>query len=186
MKLWPVKRWRARRAGKRDAEIALGLMRGDPSPTIQELLAEFEEERHKEMARWYDEQQRFAGRTVRIPILGEAANGVTDPNERRRLLAEAGAWERARLEVEAFWHRLAARWEPYARVIACYKGGFYERFPADADVPPELLRARGLPEEFDNHGAGVPVLPAGRRRPIGFAPANRNGKDKIKEDNEDA
>jgi hypothetical protein len=187
MRIWWLKRWKADGAGKRDAGIALGLMTGEPSPFIEELQAEWEEERNKEMARLYDDQQRMAGRTVRIPIVPEAARGVTDPNERRRLLAEAGSYERFRLDMEAFWHRLAARWAPYARVVARYRGGFLSRFPADADVPPELLRARGLPDDFDDHGwgAGVPALPPGPRRPMGFAPAGKKNNNKDKENEED-
>lgn len=153
MKIWFAKRWRAQRAGTRDAQRAIGYMRGrKAAPFVQDLLAEWEEERNQRLAEFYHDQERLAGRWTRIPIMADVANDAMSPDERRQAIAHAGAQERARLEAEGVWHELASCWSRYARVLANYIKGFHERLPDGLDLPAELLHAQGFSEELDDHG----------------------------------
>lgn len=183
MKTWWFKRWRAGVAGKRDARGAIGLLRGEqPAPFVQDVVAQWDEERNRMIGRSYEGRQQRITRAIDVPVIAGADDGMLTRDERRRALWRAGVEERTRLEDETLYHELRARWSRYARVIASYVGAYYRHYATGTDVDDSLFVVEGIGEQLDDH-AGQAVIPdhlAQARAEVsppvmGFAPSRKSG-----------
>lgn len=190
MKIWWFKRWRARAAGKGDALGAIGLLRGEqPAPFVQDVVAQWDEERNRMIAGFYEGRQQQITRPINVPVIVGADDGLETRDERRRAFWRAGAEERTRLEDETFYHELRLRWSRYARVITSYVGAFYRHYAAGADIDEALFVVEGVGERIDDH-TGQQMIPDHMAHPreaaaapsMGFAPALKANDKKFTEE----
>ena len=177
IRIWWIKQWRAERAGRRDGQWILSMSRGiQPTPFLLDLMAEWAGERDGQIGRHVDDQQRNTHKVVQVPVMASAAAGVTDPDAKRRLLAEAGMRERQRLELAAFNHRLRQRLAPYTRTAARYRRGVFLSVAMEIDIPESLLRFPGLGDDGEtaDNSPLILTLPSAAPGQMGFVPSRES------------